>query len=344
SLKMGGYEKVVVNYANELSKRGYNITIICGFARGELISSIRKDVSIVNFQSRMRFFLFPLIKYLKDNKKVDVIYSGFRYYNCTVVLAKIISRSHVKILATQHGFEYQNKFLKTITGYLVRKADKFIGVSKSVLEFEKRELKLKKGTCVYNPVLDNNIKFINVSHPWITEKKKIIFYCGRIAKDKNVDKVIQLFSLIKKDYLNEVKLMILGDGPEISNCKLLVENLKLSDDVDFLGYVDSPVSYFIHGDILIHLSNNEGFGNVIVEALYANLGIIVTECGGPTEIIDNKYGIVIGKSTDKDILEKGKKAICDILNAKLIFNGLKEYTELFTLKKATDRLLEVINE
>ncbi len=95
---------------------------------------------------------------------------------------------------------------------------------------------------------------------------------------------------------------------------------------------------------MIHLSNNEGFGNVIVEALYANLGIIVTECGGPTEIIDNKYGIVIGKSTDKDILEKGKKAICDILNAKLIFNGLKEYTELFTLKKATDRLLEVINE
>lgn len=60
-LTLGGYEKVVVNYANTFSKLGHKVSILCGFKEGNLLEQINKDIEIINFNARYRQFIFPLI-------------------------------------------------------------------------------------------------------------------------------------------------------------------------------------------------------------------------------------------------------------------------------------------
>ncbi len=107
SLNQGGYEKIVISYANELSARGHKVDLLCGHLEGELLETVGKNIRLINFNARARSFFFPLVKYLRENR-IDILYSAFRFYNCVSVVAKVVSKSKVTIYATQHGFEAEN--------------------------------------------------------------------------------------------------------------------------------------------------------------------------------------------------------------------------------------------
>lgn len=84
------YEKVVVNYANAFCTLGHKITVICGFKEGEYEKELDSQVEIVEFKARLRTFLIPLIKYLKNNK-IDILYVPFHTYTSVVKVGRRIA-------------------------------------------------------------------------------------------------------------------------------------------------------------------------------------------------------------------------------------------------------------
>lgn len=344
SLRIGGYEGVVVEYANELVKRGNEVYILCGFLDGELIKKVNSKVNLINFNSRLRNYIFPLINFLKEKKDLDILYSGFRGYNFISVIAKKIAKNGVVIYATQHGFEKNNIILEKLMGKVINKADIKIGVSKMVLKNEEIKLGLK-GNCkvLYNPVINHYNEPGVVKHKWFLNSKPIIINCGRLSKDKNQALSLKIFSEVVKEI--ECYMILLGTGPELDNLKLLAKDLNIENKVDFIGYVKYPIEYMKHCNLLLHTSDLEGFGNVIVEALYSNLPVVMTDCGGGNEIIcDGKYGIIIGKKSDCEIIKKGKEAICAILNNDIKFSNSKQRAVEFNVEKATDCFLNIYHE
>lgn len=344
SLKLGGYEKVVISYANELVRRDHDIFMICGFVEGDLLNQINDNVIIVNFNSKLRGFIFPLIKFLRENKDLDILYSGFRLYNCISIFAKYISRSKVKIYATQHGFERQNKVIEFFLGKIINKADYKIAVAKEIAIHEKKTLKLTTDLkLLYNPVIKNNEIIKSETMKFFEEKKPIIAMAGRIAEAKDNQLGIKIFYELQKKI--DSRLIILGTGPEIGNCQELVNKLSIQDKVVFLGFVNNPMGYLIHCNVFLHPAKVEGFGNVIVEALYCNCPVVTTNTSGPIEIIEeNKYGINIGNYNDENVIDNGVKALEQILKGEIKFDNLKERANDFNTEKTTDRFLEVYYE
>ncbi len=347
TLNFGGYEKVVINYSNYFVNVGYNVTIICGFRNKNIEKIIDNKVKIVEFNARFRNFLLPLIKYLKKND-IDILYVPYRTYTSLAVIARFFSRNRkVYICGSAHGYGKENYFIKRLEGMIMCHADVLTATTNQLAKYEAVELNIPKDKyrVLKNPVIDTNFKIKKMQHKWLGKNKKnpVICASGRISKDKNIDLSIKIINKLNK--LVDIKFIILGDGPEKNSVKLLVKKLGMEDIVDFVGYVDNPMGYMIQTDVFLHTSSMEGFGNVIVEALYCGLPIVTTENGGPIEIIEgNQYGINIGKVDDVNVIDNGVKALKKILEKEIIFSGLKERAIEFSINNASTDFIKLYDD
>ena len=106
----------------------------------------------------------------------------------------------------------------------------------------------------------------------ITKKDFVILFVGRLAEEKNVEFLIEAQKDIKNKYKN-IKLIIVGDGPDKEKYEDYAKKLKLEENVKFLGKVawkDMPYYYQI-ADIFATASKTETQGLTIIEAMASNV-------------------------------------------------------------------------
>ena len=341
-LKIGGYEKVVVNYANAFCTLGHKITVICGFKEGEYEKELDSQVEIVEFKARLRTFLIPLIKYLKNNK-IDILYVPFHTYTSVAVIAKMISKSQTVIYSAEHGFENESqKFVRKIMKYLIEKADVLIAVSDAVAKYDAGQFGIdhNRYQVFDNPVYNSEESSVDIKCTWLEKQEcPILVTSGRLAKDKHIDIPIKIVAEVSKK--RKVSLLILGSGEEKEQLLKLAEELQILDIVHFEGFVSNPISYISKCDIYLQTSEIESFGNGVIEAQYCNIPAIVTDCGGPVELIENgKYGINIGRFDSEDVISNGVQAVLNILDKNIIFKGLHERTKRYDAVNLEKQFME----
>ena len=135
-----------------------------------------------------------------------------------------------------------------------------------------------------------------------TPSKIIQFICvSRLIEGKGVDYSIRAFQQIIKKNEN-VRMVIIGDGPLMPNLKSLSKNLGLGKYITFTGSVfpDQVKKYLSESDIFLQhsiIGSNgceEGFGVSITEAAASGLPVISTKCGGiPDQVVDGTTGFLV---------------------------------------------------
>lgn len=343
TLNIGGYEKVIVTFANELSKNTENnITIVCGSDKGELRKSVLPEVKIDCLNCKTRTLLLKLTKYLKTHS-IDVFYIGFRIYNVIGICAKKISGNKMKVCVSQHGYESGTRIQLYIYGKIINCSDVFVGITQNIMNFEKEKLKLTcKCSVVGNPVIEKKTFGKINSDSWFETDDRIIVTCGRLSEDKNYSLAILILKeLVEKGY--KYKLLILGNGPEEKKLRNIISENKLERVIRLQGFVENPVDYMRCCDVYLHTCDREGFGNTVVEAMYAGLPVVTTDCGGPVELIEgNKYGICFGDGHAVNAIQEGSKAILAVNNKK--YSKQKEKALQFEISKVSQTLLKEFKE
>lgn len=340
TLNPGGYEKVVVAFANELSKNSENsITILCCDAQGKLRNEISSNVTVTSFNCRTKSLLPHLILYFRKSN-IDVFYTGFRIYNFIALLARSISNADFKICCSQHGYENSSKFMIYMYRLLINRSDLFLGVTKNVLRYETQILNIRCNCDVLgNPVI-SNIEIMTIEDNWFDDNIPIIVTCGRLSIDKNY---ILAIKILKKllDMGYKFKLLMIGDGPEKNKIEELVDKFDLNNFVKMIGYVSNPIDYMSKCDIYLHTCNQEGFGNTVVEAMYAGLPIVTTYCGGPVDLIDDGvYGRFFGKENNDNMDVQGAKTVLQVYLDKDKYINQRKRALDFTSKNITSLLYE----
>lgn len=109
----------------------------------------------------------------------------------------------------------------------------------------------------------------------ISEDKLVLVSLGRIAAEKNIDELMQLYAKAVKKYENLV-FLIVGDGPARSSLEKLAEELGISSTVVFTGMVkpDEVQKYYQLGDIFVSASTSETQGLTYIEAAANALPLI----------------------------------------------------------------------
>lgn len=118
--------------------------------------------------------------------------------------------------------------------------------------------------------------------------KDFILYSGRLSKEKNLDFLIDsYYSYLQKG--GTKKLIIAGDGPMHSVLEQKVFEMNLTQYVFLLGHVNFMTEIYRSASYLILLSDYEGFGMVLLEAIYFNKPVLVSNCSsGPSYILERK--------------------------------------------------------
>ena len=114
--------------------------------------------------------------------------------------------------------------------------------------------------------------------------------------------MIRAFShLGNKDW----KLTIIGEGSERNNLEKLIYDLKLEDYISMPGRTKAIEKWYQKSSIFVLSSRNEGFGNVLCEAMAYGCACVSFDCiAGPNEIITDKIDGYLVRNGDINALSE----------------------------------------
>lgn len=366
SLEPGGTERNVVNLINNIDRKKHILSLVLGKAEGDFIKEINRDIPIINLGASSSLGLFfKLVKYFRK-EKIDIFVSAFPRINIICISAIIFSRVKTKIVATEHSLFsflpiiaktrwrriFARFFLPAIGKIIYPQADLIVCVSKGIAEdFVKTVGCKEKVKIIYNPVINDKIYELaeeRISHSWFSDFEiPIIVAVGRLVECKDYPTLFRAFSLIAKK--QNVRFVILGKGPEEYRLKQLADKLGLSENIAFLGFQENPYKYMKRASVFVLSSLQEGFGNVIVEAMACGTPVVSTNCPvGPGEIIENmKNGILVPVNDEKSLASSILKVLENpSLAKKFSIEGLAR-AEYFSVKKSVEeyeKVFEILSE
>ncbi|HXY53937.1 MAG TPA: glycosyltransferase family 4 protein [Nitrospirota bacterium] len=143
----------------------------------------------------------------------------------------------------------------------------------------------------------------------VNEQRSSLVTVARVEIQKNIDTILKAVKILKeRNSLPEgFHYKIAGGGPHLAYFKRKCHSMGLSDSVRFIGAVPHKDVWrlYAESDILIHVPLDEPFGLVPVEAALLKKPSIVSNHGGPSEIVvDGVTGLHADALNPSDIAEK----------------------------------------
>ena len=117
------------------------------------------------------------------------------------------------------------------------------------------------------------------------EGHKVISHVSNFREVKRVKDVIRVFARIRRAM--PATLVMIGDGPERVDAENEARDLAVTDDVRFLGRLDSVASLLQASDLFILPSQTESFGLAALEAMACGAPVVASRAGGLPEVIDD---------------------------------------------------------
>ena len=217
---------------------------------------------------------------------------------------------------------------KTVTELIVP-SNKIYNLFKDKYKFTKNIHIIQTGIETSKFYKENfNQKDINSLKKKLGIKKKdfAVMTVSRLAKEKSVDRIINNHKELVKKYSN-MKLLIVGDGPDIDKLKDEAKSLGVSDSVIFTGKVplsDIPIYYQL-GNVFVTASKSETQGLTVVEAISSSLPVVaVKDDSFVNSVIEDFNGFVF---TDD---EKYINSISKLYDDKELYNRLSNQSRLLS--------------
>lgn len=132
---------------------------------------------------------------------------------------------------------------------------------------------------------------------------KQVCFVGRLLKHKHVDDLLLSFAQVLKQMPN-AKLIVIGDGDEKGRLVSLAQELGIGGSVNFTGFVEDreKVRLMKSSELLVLPSTDEGWGNVITEAIACGLNTIGYDIPALREQAQFFHSIVLVPSRNVDAL------------------------------------------
>lgn len=118
-----------------------------------------------------------------------------------------------------------------------------------------------------------------------TNQPLVIGTVAGLRPEKNIARLIKAFAAVRTRH--DVKLVIIGDGPERSALENLASRLEVCQDVEFAGYLAKPDERLQHFDLFALSSDTEQLPMSLLEAMAFGIPVIATRVGDVEQILAN---------------------------------------------------------
>lgn len=174
------------------------------------------------------------------------------------------------------------------------------------------------------------------------ENSLIITSIAELHERKGLKYLIEAIPEIITKFQN-IKLAIVGEGPQRNELEKLIKELKIENHVILTGRQKEIPKLLKCSDIFVLPSRREAFGLVILEAMISGLPIIASNTGGIPEIITaNKTGILVEPESSQELSKALIKLIeNDKKRQEFSLAGQKLVHEKFEAKKMAEEYAKI---
>ncbi len=307
SMAGGGAERGALKLAEGLSARGFAVDLVLASAEGPRMAEVPPSVSVVDLRSSRVLASLPrLVRYLRMEKPQGIA-SVLNHANVVVLWAAKIARyrgrvvvieQNTRSVAAAQGKSRRDRLMPRLLERFYPWADCVVGVSAGVVEDLVRDVGVDaaKVRVISNPIVTPDVVTgarAPVPDPWFEDRAPVFVAAGRLRPQKDFPTLLHAFAGVRGSH--EVRLIILGEGPERQNLETLAADLGIEADVRLPGATSNPYAYMARARAFVLSSRWEGLPTVIVEALRCGAIVIATDCpSGPREILaDGRYGTLV---------------------------------------------------
>lgn len=213
-----------------------------------------------------------------------------------------------------------------------------VAVSNGVANDIKKLSKQKNIKVIYNGIKLNHLNKIKS-----LGSKKVIVSVGRFDTQKDFFTLLEAFNILK-DKLDNIKLILIGDGLENKRIKKYIKQKKLNNLVKIKKWQNNISKYLKNSTLFVFSSLYEGFSYVIIEAMSFGLPIVSTDTPfGPREILDNgKYGILVPMKDTKAMADAMYELLTDKRKYQYYSKKSLERAKYFSLDKMLKAYKKII--
>jgi teichuronic acid biosynthesis glycosyltransferase TuaC len=148
------------------------------------------------------------------------------------------------------------------------------------------------------------------AHLAIDDKAELVLFVGRLDAAKGIEELLEAFASLASRRPN-LRLAFVGDGPGSGHLRSKAKDLALEDRVILNGACPSHkvAQWLAAANVLALPSYNEGYPNVVIEALSCGRPVIATNVGGIVELVNEESGILIPRRDSRALANAIEKAM-----------------------------------
>lgn len=322
-------------------------------AKGPLREEIPNECTLIDLDcGRTRHAFFRLMLYFLSEKP-DIVISSQTHLNLLVICIRMLIGFPRHLIVREHitfnkEFFKNKRLLERMRPWIIQHcypfASKVVAVSKSSADSIHLFTKLNKEVHVIQNGLNLNLIRQKANelqnHQWLNNSSvKLIIGIGRLTHQKDFSTLLRAFYQLKNP--QNYRLLILGEGAELTSLKSLAEELNIQDYVDFPGFIHNPYPFLASANIFVLPSRWEGFANVVIEALACGIPIVATDCpGGPADILAEKSFSRIIPMEDSRAMARSIEELLACKNEKA---SIINYSEEFSIENVAQKYINLIN-
>ena len=297
----GGSGVVATELGKGLAKRGHQIHFI-SYAMPMRLDGFMNNI----FYHEVEMATYPLFEFplytpalaskmveVAKFEKLDLIHAHYAITHATsaYIAKQILNDEHLRIITTLHGTDItliglEPSFL-SVMKFSIEKSDGVTAVSRFLKEKTITNYGINKEIEVIPNFVDTQLfsrmAETNVRKAIAPNGENILIHISNFRLVKRVTDVIRIFNLVLKKVPS--KLVLVGDGPDRSNCENLCRELGLGDSVKFLGKQAELVELLSAADLFLMPSQSESFGLSALEAMACEVPVISSSVGGLPELV-----------------------------------------------------------
>ena len=311
SLQPGGLENGVVNVINRLNPERFQSSLCCLMYAGEFAGRLDPSRVAIHEMGHVggNNLMLPLrLARLFLKIRPDIVHTrnveSFYYAFIGAKLARVNS-----IIHSEHGRTFNDRPLRH---YVQRRFSRHIDSIFAVTHQLKGDLVERIGLPASAiRVLHNGVDLAKFAAHDRDETRHnlgfkdndfVVGSVGRLAAVKNYPILLRTVAAMRHE---NVRVVLVGDGPERDALEGLAASLGIAARTTFLGHREDVPQLIGAMDTFVLPSLSEGMSNTLLEAMAIGVPVVASSVGGNPEIIDDaRVGALFESDNAAALLEK----------------------------------------
>ncbi|MBD2845131.1 N-acetyl-alpha-D-glucosaminyl L-malate synthase BshA [Paenibacillus sp. IB182496] len=297
---LGGSGVVATELGKQLADRGHEIHFITHsipFRLGKYHKNIYYHEVEVNNYYVFRYPPYDIslaskMAQVAQMQQLDLLHVHYAVpHAICAFLAKQMVQRELKTVTTLHGTDItvlaQDESLKDMIRLAITRSDAVTAVSSDLIKETRELLDITEPIDLTYNFVDKRVYYprecTGLRRDYAQPGEKVLMHISNFRPVKRVGDVLDIFARVQAEI--PTKLLLVGEGPELSRTQCRVREMGLADKVHFLGKQEDVAQVISIADLMLLPSEKESFGLVALEAMACGVPTIGSQAGGIPELV-----------------------------------------------------------